>query len=552
MTRVLHCICALVAVVAGDASAQPATAEPTEYTLFVKGVPVGREEVLVRSDARGTTIVGTGRSAGTIVTTLRRVEFRYGTDGSPESFRLDASIGGSDVELRTRFENGTAITEGTQGDQTVNATQEVSPGSIVIPNGVFAGFAALAPRLAAAEVGDQFRLFLVPSLEVTAELNAIREERMQTGAATFNVRRHQLNVTEPSGTTIVHVTTAPDGSLVRVNVPTQNLDILRTDLAGVSSRTEVYSNPTDQAISIPAPGFNLAATITAPAAGAGDPEARRPAVALVPSDTAPDRDTIARGVPAMAQLAGALADAGFIVVRYDRRGTGQSGGRSESATLDDHAEDARTVVRWLSSRNDVDRRRIAVVGHGDGAWAAMTAAAREGRISALITLAASAATGADTVAERQQRQLDAIDATEAERAENVALQRRIHEAVLSGGSWDEVPPEMRRQADTPWFRSLLAFDPSRVLDDVDGAILIVHGDLDRELATSHAERLATIAREGDAESVDVLIGKGVTHAMTRTEASTSDALAMLQRDLDPGIATAVAEWLTRVLPPSKR
>ena len=550
--RALYCICAALALLAAGAAAQPGAPQPTEYIVFVDGAPIGREEVLVRTGPGGTTIAGTGRSAGAVVSVLKGVEFRYGPDGSPQAFALDASIGGDDVVLRTRFESGTALSEGTRGGEAIDATLAVSSRTIIIPSGVFAGFAVLGPRLVAAQVGDQFRLFLVPSLEVTAELSAVREERMQTGTAIFNVRRHQLNVAEPSGTTIIHVTTTPDGALLRVNVPTQNLDVLRADLAVVSSRTEVYSNPGDQAISIPAPGFNLAATLTVPASGPGEPPPQRAAVVLVPSDTAPDRDTIARGVPAMAQLAGTLADAGFIVVRYDRRGSGQSGGRSESATLDDHADDARTVVRWLSSRKDVDRRRIAVMGHGDGAWTAMTTAAREGRVSALVMLAASSAPGTDTVVERQQHELDAMSASDESRAERVALQRRIHEAVLTGEGWEGVPPEMRRQADTPWFRSLLAFEPSRVLDDVGGAVLIVHGDLDRELSVSHAEKLATMARAGDAKAVEVLIGSGVTHTMTRTEANATDAVALLRRDLDPGLAAGIVQWLTRTLPPSKR
>ena len=35
----------------------------------------------------------------------------------------------------------------------------------------------------------------------------------------------------------------------------------------------------------------------------------------------------------MGQIARALVDAGFLVVRYDKRGIGQSGGRAESATI---------------------------------------------------------------------------------------------------------------------------------------------------------------------------------------------------------------------------
>ena len=86
-----------------------------------------------------------------------------------------------------------------------------------------------------------------------------------------------------------------------------------------------------------------------------------------------------QGIPTLAQLAGAIADAGFLAVRYDKRGFGQSGGRSESATIQDFAEDVRAVVRWLEKRKDVDPKRIAVVGHSEGAWVALLAArARSG------------------------------------------------------------------------------------------------------------------------------------------------------------------------------
>ena len=112
-----------------------------------------------------------------------------------------------------------------------------------------------------------------------------------------------------------------------------------------------------------------------------------PAVILLAGAGSDDRDGAAHGVPTLAQLAGALAEAGFLAVRYDKRGFGQSGGRSESATLSDYAEDVRAVVRWLSDRKDVDPKRIAVIGHGEGAWVALLAASRERKLAAVVSLA---------------------------------------------------------------------------------------------------------------------------------------------------------------------
>ena len=99
-------------------------------------------------------------------------------------------------------------------------------------------------------------------------------------------------------------------------------------------------------------------------------------------------DSVATGVPAMSQLAGAFASAGFLAVRYDNRGSGQSGGRTEAAALADYAEDTRAVMKWLTSRKDVDPRRIAFVGHGVGAWIALFAASREKRVGGVAILGA--------------------------------------------------------------------------------------------------------------------------------------------------------------------
>ena len=57
-----------------------------------------------------------------------------------------------------------------------------------------------------------------------------------------------------------------------------------------------------------------------------------------------DRDEIVSGVAVFGMLATPLADAGYYVLRYDKRGIGQSGGRAETATLEDLAEDVRAVV----------------------------------------------------------------------------------------------------------------------------------------------------------------------------------------------------------------
>jgi fermentation-respiration switch protein FrsA (DUF1100 family) len=137
----------------------------------------------------------------------------------------------------------------------------------------------------------------------------------------------------------------------------------------------------------------------------------------------------------------------------------------------------------------------------------------------------------------------------AERAQKEALQKQVHTAVLTGKGWDQVPPEMRRQADTPWFQSLLAFDPAKTVKAVDVPILIVHGDLDHEVPVAHAERLAGLARVGDSESVELVTVRGVNHVLMRAfTGEVNEYRTLTDRNISPDVTAAVVAWLKKSLP----
>ena len=124
----------------------------------------------------------------------------------------------------------------------------------------------------------------------------------------------------------------------------------------------------------------------------------------------------------------------------------------------------------------------------------MLAATREKKIASLVLMATIGSTGADLILEQQRHQLDLMKVSDAERQEKIDLQQKVQAAVISGKGWEGIPPEVRKQADTPWFRSLLQFDPAKVMPKVKQPILIIQGDLDTQVAPPHAEKLAELAR----------------------------------------------------------
>jgi pimeloyl-ACP methyl ester carboxylesterase len=553
--RLIHFTCSLALTLAGitstpaaaeQAPVQPAgaTAKPTGYAIFLRGNPVGREEVTVRSDATGMTITVQGRLAAPLNVVTRRAEMKYAPDGSPERFSLEGTANGADVMVRTSFANGTAQTEGNQGTAKIATSHPFSPQAVVLPNGVFSLYAALADRLSRVTAGAELKAYILPLAEIGVKVVSDQPDRIQVGTTLLDVQRYDLLFSNPGGDVAMSLTAGDGGRLIRLTIPSQAIEVVREDVASPTSRTSVFSNPGDEAVVIPVTGFNLGATITKPT-GTGA-ATRMPAVILLAGSGVGDRDGVVQGVPTLAQLAGAMADAGFLAIRYDKRGFGQSGGRSESATIQDYAEDVRAVVRWLQQRSDVDPKRIAVVGHSEGAWVGLLAASRERRIAAVASIAAPSTTGAELVLEQQQRALDQMKITPEEREKKVALQKQIQSAVISGKGWELIPQEERRAADTPWFQSLLTFDPARVMKDVRQPLVFVHGELDKQVPVAHADRLADLARkDSDSKSVDVVVVRGVNHLLIPAfTGEVTEYASLNDRNVSKSVSGAITAWLT--------
>ena len=553
MRVAVHCTWALLLVLAAPAHAQqePAPAGATRYTVFLNGIAAGVENVTVTTTATGTTIRSDGRFNPPLNITLRSSSIQYAADWTPASFAAEGSFNGLEAVIRTNFQNGTATVQGTEGGTPITETQAVSPKVIVLPNAVFAGYVALAKRLATDQPGVELRAYIPTQVEFPIRVTSVTNAQTQVGTQLFPVRRYDLIFAQPSGDLAVSLMATPQGDLIRLSVPSQSLEVIRSDVASPTSRTQVYSNPGDEAVIIPLVGFNLGATLTHPAGA--NATARLPAVILLGAANVNDRDGVMSGVPTLGQLAGALAEAGFLVVRYDKRGFGQSGGRSESATLTDQADDARAVAKWLSDRKDIDPRRIAIVGHGEGAMVGLVAA-QDRRIAAVVSIASPSTPGTEQFLEQQRLAVASSNLPQAERDKRLALQQQIQQAVLTGKGWEGIPAAVRHAADTPWFQSLLAYDPAKVLKEIRQPLLIVHGEVDRETPVAHAEKLAELARQqSKSKSVDLVIVRGVNHLLVpAVSGNTSEYGTLTDRNVSKDVLATVTDWLKKTLPAAAR
>jgi uncharacterized protein len=530
-----HCTALAAAAVwaaTGMQSAQIARPVPEPgdavFGIYLRGTPIGREQVTLARTASGWIITSTGQTGAPFDFVLTRFEMKYGADWQPLEMKLEARTKNVPVTLATSFGVTTAINEITQAARTVSKQDQISAGTVVMPNNVFGSYEALAARLSVAVLGAELPIYIAPQTEVKATLRSMSEQTLSGPGGSVPTRRFELTIGN-QGAPLDVVTVIDDKlRLVRFEIPSIGLVVVREDASSVATRAQIARNPTDADVSIPANGFTLAGTMTTPPGVAG--RLRHPAVVLVGGATPVDRDEIVDRVPVFAQVAKQLADAGILVLRYDRRGGGQSGGRTETATLADYADDVSAAVRWLSKRDDVDKRRIVVAGRGDGGAVALIAAARDKAIDGVVTLDASGSPGGDLLLRQQVRVLDGLKLPAADRQARIDLQKKIQAAVVSGTGWDGVPDVMRRQADTPWFKSVLTYDPAQILPKVKRPILIVQGDLDPFVPPAEADRLAELARaRKKAPPVEVVHVPDADHKLA-----------------SPKVASAIADWIKKL------
>jgi pimeloyl-ACP methyl ester carboxylesterase len=557
MPRRLHAASALALLMCASsvvwARAAPQLSPPaitSTFLLFLRSVQIGSEEVSVTRTAEGWTIASGGRIGPPIDLVTKSLQLRYQADWKPLELTIDATVRGQALGMHVTTSGTTATTHINNAGQPTDRIDTIAPDAALLPNPFFAAYEAISRRLTTAPSGTAIAVYQGGPVPIALRVGNTDNERIQTVGALIEARRTYATLIAENAETPIEIWADSTGRLLRMSVPGQGLEFVRDDVASVSTRRVAISRTGDEQVQVPANGFNLAGTLSKPAGAAGK---RPPAIILVAGSGPVDRDETVVGIPILGQLAAALADAGFTVLRYDKRGVGQSGGRIETAGLSDYADDLAAAVKFLASRKDVDSKRIVVVGHSEGGSVALIEAARTGRVAALVLLGAAGVSGSDLVLAQQRHVLDRSNLPEADKQTRIELQKKIHQAVMTGKGWDAVPADLRRQADNAEFQSILVFDPAAVMPRVRQPILIVHGALDMQVDPSNADRLESLARSRKHQApVETVKIPGVNHLFVpATTGEVAEYASLKDKQITPNLAPAIAEWARKVLPPPR-
>lgn len=320
-------------------------------------------------------------------------------------------------------------------------------------------------------------------------------------------------------------------------------------------------------------GHFLSASITTPD---GPPGAKYPAAILLTSFGPQQRDNLLYGHRMFDVVADALAREGIVVIRYDDRGFGRSGGRFHTSTIEDFASDAQAAYNFARSLEQVDPSKIGFLGHDEGGNVAALAATRVAAPAFVVMLAPRGVRGDAYELSQLVEQLRFLPQTV-----DAALRDRLVEAhkALLAGFIENAPPDRMQElalafaeaqkdiavaADSPEMRDpaqgarlilsnmrrpglafLARFDPMETFKALTCPILACWGTLDLESAPSvNATPLQALAEE-EGRDITVTIYDRMNHLLQRASTGLANEYARSRVAIEKNVLDDVAAWILK-------
>jgi len=308
------------------------------------------------------------------------------------------------------------------------------------------------------------------------------------------------------------------------------------------------------------PGVKLAGTLTLPP-GPGP----FPAVVLVSGSGPNTRDEPILGHQIFLVLADHLTRRGIAVLRYDKRGVGQSTGDYKTATTQDFANDAEAAAAYLRGRPEIDAGRVGLIGHSEGGEIAPMVASSDPKVAFIVMMAGPGVDGEAILLEQSRLIGEAMGIPNAQVAAATALDEKLYAVVRAEKDPSVAAAKVKEMlADdpmghslpiaaldnesatviSPWFRFFLAYDPAPTLAKVRCPVLALNGSLDLQVPPDQnlPPIRKALAGNPDAE-VDEL--PGLNHLFQDAKTGAPGEYGQIEETISPAAMDLMTSWILK-------
>lgn len=302
------------------------------------------------------------------------------------------------------------------------------------------------------------------------------------------------------------------------------------------------------------------------------------AIILVSGSGPQNRDSELLGFKPFKLLADFFNTNGYAVLRYDDRGVAKSTGKSvNQSTSAELAEDARQAFSYLSTRADIDKKNIALLGHSEGGIIVPMVAVQE-KVSFIILMAGYGVKGVEITNAQQAAILKSSGMSDdfviASGTMNGELMRMIADetitdedlAVFTKAETLKLLPllpenvqaqivdkesyasmtaqQVISQRKNRWIRYFMNYDPLPTLSLVTCPVLMLFGELDMQvLASQNSDLMRDALTQAGNKNVQAITIPKANHLFQEALTGSPMEYATLKKEFAPGFLEAIKVWL---------
>jgi len=299
--------------------------------------------------------------------------------------------------------------------------------------------------------------------------------------------------------------------------------------------------------------ITLAGTLTKPS------DAKNlPGVVLIAGSGKNDRDETSMGHFLL--LSDFLTRNGYAVLRYDKRGAGESGGDYGLATTYDFASDAFAALEFLKADPDVDPQSVGIIGHSEGALIApMLASEYKEGIAFIVMMGGIGIPGSDLLLIQSVKMARISGVPEEEIASITEKNRKLYQ--IASSELDDSLMILKCREAVPdldentlnmlkwtWFRTFLALDPEAYISQVECPALAITGEKDVQCPPE--QNLTAIEQSLNKAGISnykVETLPGLNHLFQTSETGSPYEYNQLEEIMAPAALELILSWLNEVI-----
>ena len=306
-----------------------------------------------------------------------------------------------------------------------------------------------------------------------------------------------------------------------------------------------------------------------------------PAILLITGSGLQNRDEEIMGHKPFAVLADFLTKNGYAVLRVDDRSIGKSTGDVINATSADFADDANCSIDFLLTINEVNKKKIGLLGHSEGAMIAPMLANKRNDIAFIIMMAGPGEKVSTLMTEQSEMVMRSYGVDAASIKAYSPLYNNIITLIASSKNDEDLKPAITeivanwvKNTDTAtvskfigdvasgddkkfaeqfanlskqkWSHFFFSYDPSNNLRKLHCKVLAINGsrDIQVKASTNLAAINANLAKS-KSPAFEVKELEGLNHLFQTCNNCTTSEYKDLEETISPLALKIIADWLAK-------